>query len=648
MPSVEQIRPIKRRAESELLSKKNVQAVDIGRKLIAGEKTDELSIRVYVAKKEDVAKKDLVPPELEGIKTDVIERTIVLHPRFLPVADLRPHLDAGRYDPLRGGISIGPCRSVFIGDDDVACQGVPAAGWYIFVGTLGVMVRDRASGDEMLLSNFHVMCVDNGWAVGNPIAQPSRVDGGTCPADVIGELTRASLGGQVDGAVARRTARTAVCEIVDIGDVHGTANAAVGMAVRKRGRTTQLTHGVVDTVDLTVTIDYCDGLGSVTLTDQIGIDVDAAQSASFGLGGDSGSVVVDAERNVVGLYFAGTEDGSFGVANPIQSVLDTLQVDLCLPPKPLPKDWPKDPLKDWPKDLPKDWPKDPPKDWPKDPPKDWPKDPPKDWPKDPPKDFPKDPPKDFPKDPPKDFPKDPPKDWPKDPPKDWPKDPPKDFPKDPPKDFPKDFPKDPPKDFPKDPPKDWPKDLPKDFPKDPPKDFPKDPPKDWPKDFPKDFPKDPPKDFPKDPPKDWPKDPPKDFPKDPPKDFPKDPPKDFPKDPGLEPPKNIFAEPQKPPWDPPKSIVDPPKSFLEPPDFPGPTFPGPTAPGEVPFVLATPAGAWQARPETAALASAYERLLSHYSRHHARGLLDEQAIADWSEAAAVYQQLVGGTGATGS
>jgi hypothetical protein len=61
----------------------------------------------------------------------------------------------------------------------------------------------------------------------------------------------------------------------------------------------------------------------------------------FLLGGDSGSAVVDDNRRVVGLAFASNEEvkdangnvilpeGAIGTANPIQAVLDTLDVRLC-------------------------------------------------------------------------------------------------------------------------------------------------------------------------------------------------------------------------------------------------------------------------------------------------------------------------------
>ncbi|OYD15458.1 hypothetical protein CH333_05695 [candidate division WOR-3 bacterium JGI_Cruoil_03_44_89] len=329
MKTLSDIRPIKHAAETDLLKCHGVTGVDIGYKYVGGKKTEVLAIRVYVEAKKnekDIPKKELIPKTIKGVKTDVIQRKFVLHPLRVQVAEIELKTDTGTYDPLRGGISIGPCRSVWLEPPDV-----PAAGWYIFVGTLGVIVRDNVSGDPMLLSNFHVMCVDDGWSVGDTMCQPSRLDGGNCPTDVVGALQRASLGGQVDCAVASHTARGYACGIVDIGDVAGKATATVGMAVRKRGRTTELTYGIVDTVDLTVTIPYGDGLGSVTLTNQIGIDVDPAHSPQFGDHGDSGSVVIDNARRVVGLHFAGNEDGTYGVANPIQAVLDALNVSICVP-----------------------------------------------------------------------------------------------------------------------------------------------------------------------------------------------------------------------------------------------------------------------------------------------------------------------------
>jgi hypothetical protein len=84
------------------------------------------------------------------VKTDVIQRKFVLHQLRMPVAELKVEADTRLYDPLKGGISIGPCRVI---------------DGFVHVGTLGTIVRDNASGAPMLLSNFHVMAVDNRWSV---------------------------------------------------------------------------------------------------------------------------------------------------------------------------------------------------------------------------------------------------------------------------------------------------------------------------------------------------------------------------------------------------------------------------------------------------------------------------------------------------
>jgi len=320
LKGLHEIRPVKESSEDELLQRPGITAVDIGPKYIKDKKTDELSIRVYVEKKKDVTKDQMIPKEINGVKTDVIERKYVLHRRLVRLSDIKPMADTGKYTPLKGGISIGPSRSI---------------NGYIFVGTLGVPVRDKSTGTPMMLSNWHVMCLNNSWSVGDTIVQPGRVDGGSSPTDNVGTLQRASLGGTVDCAVANITTGTSACQVIDIGDVAGTSTATPGLAVRKRGRTTGLSHGTVDSVDLTVAIDYDDpdvpitGVGKVTLKNQISIKVDEAQSAMFGNHGDSGSVVVNDSRQVVGLYFAGSDDGKFGVANPIQDVLNALDVNLC-------------------------------------------------------------------------------------------------------------------------------------------------------------------------------------------------------------------------------------------------------------------------------------------------------------------------------
>jgi hypothetical protein len=316
------MREAKRRVEHELLNLPGVKGVDIGFKEVAGKPTDQLAIRVLVDKKKKVPSAQQVPKKIDGHPTDVIERRFELHQMSNRVKEnaISLQADTGTYDPLKGGCSIGPCRAV---------------NGYIYAGTMGAVVRDNATGNALLLSNFHVMCVDSNWHAGDQMAQPSRVDGGSCPASVVGGIARAALTATVDGALADITAsRGHVCEIIEVGAIKGAAAASVGMAVRKRGRTTGLTYGTIDTIDLTVNIDYGDGIGQRTLNNQIGVKPDPAHSTKFSDHGDSGAVVVDASNQVVGLNFAGDETG-YGISNPIADVLGTLNISMCVSKTPL-------------------------------------------------------------------------------------------------------------------------------------------------------------------------------------------------------------------------------------------------------------------------------------------------------------------------
>lgn len=296
-----------------LMELQGVGGVDVGYKYVGGKRTDEIAIRVLVAKKKkNISAKQRVPDMIKGIKTDVIER--VVEPFILrkSVKQSAPAADTAKYDPLKGGISIGPDRS---------------SNGYVYAGTLGCIVTDKASGEPRLLSNFHVMAVDDAWKKGDQMDQPSKVDGGTA-SDKVGTLANALISSHVDGALSTVSGRGLDCSLVDIGEIKGTATVSLNAPVRKRGRTTLLTYGFVDAINGSVKIDYGDGIGVKTLSDQIGIRSDTAHNPKFSDHGDSGSVVVDADNNIVGLLFAGSEDG-YTYINLISYVLSELDIQIC-------------------------------------------------------------------------------------------------------------------------------------------------------------------------------------------------------------------------------------------------------------------------------------------------------------------------------
>jgi hypothetical protein len=73
------IRAVKRDAQARLLKIPGVHAVAIGPKVVAGKSTADPSIIVYLVKKKSLAEippEELIPPEIDGIKTDVIEQSL--------------------------------------------------------------------------------------------------------------------------------------------------------------------------------------------------------------------------------------------------------------------------------------------------------------------------------------------------------------------------------------------------------------------------------------------------------------------------------------------------------------------------------------------------------------------------------------------
>lgn len=333
MATVDEIIAIKERVEAQFLAAPGVTGVDVGYKEVGGQATDQVAIRVHVATKtDDIPADQRVPAEIDGVPTDVLERRYELQVLTQQVAEVSPQADTMHYATLQGGVSMGPSRVI---------------NGSIFAGTLGAVVIDSVSNQHAALTNFHVACVDSTFTIGDRMVQPSRIDTGVVPADEFGSLARETLSANVDGAViAIDSGRASQCEIADIGPVRGTAAAALGMAVRKRGRTTLLTYGSVDGVSGSVTVDYGDGIGSRTLTNQISIAADTTRNPVFSDHGDSGSVIVNDSGFVVGLLFAGT--GASTAANPIAAVLSELNISICVG-KSVIKD-----IKDGTKDLLKD------------------------------------------------------------------------------------------------------------------------------------------------------------------------------------------------------------------------------------------------------------------------------------------------------
>jgi hypothetical protein len=327
------LRQVLRETHLDLLKRENVVATGIGYKIRNGERTKELSVVCSVVKKLPEAQltgRAVIPRAVGGIPTDVVETGVV---RALQARTVK-------WRPAPGGVSIG--------HKDITA------------GTVGCLVKDDQG--TYILSNNHVLANTNAGSPGDAILQPGPIDGGRTLFDRIAELERfvrinvpdapppstcpignwfASLGNLFARAVGSDTRLMAVRpqagenlvdaalarpvdladlrgDILDIGTVAGVKEAELGMAVRKSGRTTALTAGEIQQVDVTVDVDYGGGR-LARFTDQLA-------AGPMSNGGDSGSAVLDGSNNLVGLLFAGSDNATF--INRIENVFSALQVHL--------------------------------------------------------------------------------------------------------------------------------------------------------------------------------------------------------------------------------------------------------------------------------------------------------------------------------
>lgn len=321
---------------AELMSKPNVVATGIGYKVTNGRQTDELSIICSVelkkAKKKLTAS-ELIPSSIQNIPTDV-----------LPTGPFVARQDPkGRFRPAPGGVSIGHVD--------------------ITAGTLGCLVKK--DGTTYILSNNHVLANSNEAEIGDSILQPGPYDGGRNPQDQIATLNEFvpitfdgdgnngsspgcptsnmiasilnAIASGIGSSVRMRPYRVQATEnlvdaaiaeplnpsdldneILQIGPIAGTKEAELGMEIKKSGRTTGLTTGTIQQIDVTARVNY--GASKVaTFVDQL-------MAGSMSQGGDSGSAVLDNDNNLVGLLFAGSDTST--IINRIDNVFNSLGVTL--------------------------------------------------------------------------------------------------------------------------------------------------------------------------------------------------------------------------------------------------------------------------------------------------------------------------------
>lgn len=225
----------------------------------------------------------------------------------------------------------------------VACGSSCAPGGASYAGTFGALVRSTKTRDLFVLSNNHVIAGCNHVAVGIPIMSPSMIDvHATLPAPVeIGrhaEIVELRSGNpnlvpiaQTDMAIALAVETTVSSWQGD--QVYGydtptlTADPVSGMRVKKFGRTTDLTTGIIESIIPTpMPLPYKTKEFSATVWFE-NVWLVAGDDGPFAMAGDSGSLVVTEDGlTAVGLVFA--TSGNYGVIVPIDTVLAALNLEL--------------------------------------------------------------------------------------------------------------------------------------------------------------------------------------------------------------------------------------------------------------------------------------------------------------------------------
>jgi hypothetical protein len=308
---------IKERAADRLLAIPGVHTVGVGAKLTAGERTPTTAIRVYVTHKRPLAEipeAERVPPEIEGVVTDVVEmpelKLQAVQPIFgISVSTPSPE-DSREYRPLMGGTQI--TRSGGAGS-----------------GTLGCFCDVMGDASKIIaLTCFHVVAESG---KDNParqlVGQPNGCSSSSASCDdIFGQVLDAQYDVDVDvaliqvnGGMQYRVEMQNSAPIV----VHGIGpTPALGDEVTKRGAMTERTGGIVEDIHATGEVEHGKPLqrayiGAILVKAKPG---KSPGPSNFTREGDSGAAYLNAANQVIAIHFAGEQEWSVGT--PIETIFN--------------------------------------------------------------------------------------------------------------------------------------------------------------------------------------------------------------------------------------------------------------------------------------------------------------------------------------
>jgi endonuclease G, mitochondrial len=309
-----------RQATLDFMFDPNVNLMGIGYPEHRGQIAEnELAIRVHVNQKlsgvaleaaTEAGYTHPIPSEINGFPTDVLRGKYRLQQWqawrgwWIPTTSRNERAISA--DPMRGGISI---------SDE----------FHLAYGTLGGKVYDRLTGEEMILSNWHVLAGDWRARRGQLIYQPGRLDGGTF-SNASAYLTRHAMEVNLDAAVATLTSRRRLInEQLGLGPVLGAKNAQLGDQLVKSGRSSYITYGRIVEINSVARMRY----GYLERLIRDVMIIDPWNGGEVSRPGDSGAWWLNrATKQAVGLHFAGSDLPERALAINMPSVLDALNVEI--------------------------------------------------------------------------------------------------------------------------------------------------------------------------------------------------------------------------------------------------------------------------------------------------------------------------------
>jgi len=196
--------------------------------------------------------------------------------------------------------------------------------------TLGGKVRDRRTGEVMLLSCWHVLA--DAWARGeNVLIYPPAVE--NHPPEMLAEFARSAISRGLDAAVSRlKKSAQLRNEQRGLGAVTGVALPQLGMRVQKSGAGSGMTSGVITGFLGSAMLRYAN---RQQLVNHLVCITPENPAQKISATGDSGAWWLQSgTQRAAALHFAGGEQPNFALAFSMPEVLEALEVeiDTTIPP----------------------------------------------------------------------------------------------------------------------------------------------------------------------------------------------------------------------------------------------------------------------------------------------------------------------------